>query len=257
MSNSNSLTAIIFFLCASSAQAQSVLIPNESYAELQKFQSDGQGLSEKFVREFPLRVHEEILRTEAAFLKTLNNNCRDSVKITFGAKVLDNKTTAEAVFEKGLIKVEASKCFPNANPSDLIEISGDPGFKRRAFSTIRNITSEATPLGVKDCEWTSAPTIGKSHYCYLNTELEKNSDLHSQANFLVYNDASTEAPVYFREAVTTARRMGPQTLYYVHSYVRATAFSSIKKLFVEQAIESSQNQVFEELAKALNNKRVK
>ncbi len=249
--------ASLLILASPLLQAQSITIPNEAYIELQKFEAGGQKLSENFVRDFPQRVYDEILQTELGFLKSLNGVCKDSIKITFGSKLLGHKEAAETAFEKGVIRVEASKCFQNANPTDLIEISAETGFKRKAFSTLKNITSQVTAQGVLDCEWTSAPTIGKSHYCYLNFDLEKTPELHSQVNFLTFseNEPSIEAPVYFREALITARRMGPQTLYYVQSYVRATAISSLKKFFVEQYIQSSQNQVFTELEKSLQKKR--
>ncbi len=72
----------------------------------------------------------------------------------------------------------------------------------------------------------------------------------------ILRGTNIEAPVYFREAVVTARRMGPQTLYYLQSYVRATAISSLKQFFVEKYIQSSQNQVFAELEKSLQKKRL-
>jgi hypothetical protein len=220
---------------------------------MQKFQDHGQVLSVNFVRDFPMKVHQEILRRENEFFNELKGQCQDYVKVTFGPQVSDSKESIESLFQAGLVKIEAAKCYDNADPKDLIEISADAGFKRRAFSTLKNITTEEN----LDCEWTYAPTIGKSHYCYLNFDLENNKDVRSQVNFLTFNnsDPAFEAPVYFREALVTARRMGPQTLYYVQSYVRATPLSNLKQIFAEKYILQSQSQVFQELERRLRQKR--
>jgi len=241
----NKFTFITLTLVSSLAFAKTVSVPNEVKVELRKYQDHGQGLSANAIQAFPLRVHQMILQRQNHFFEGLNGKCQDTIEITFGPQVMASEDESLRSFEAGLVRIEASKCYDNADPDELIQISASPEFKKKAFPTLRQITVENN----LSCETTSAPSIGKSRYCYLSFDLEKSDLVSSQVNFLTFNDddKSFDAPVYFREAFVSARRMGPQTLYYVLSYVRSTELSSFKKFFAKDYIAKVQKQVFTEL----------
>jgi hypothetical protein len=238
------------------ALANSVSIPTEVFTELQKFRGrDGQALSADTIRQLPDRVHEMVLSRQEAFYQNLKGHCQDSFQVTFGPQVLQSSDSATKDFQSGMIRVEASKCYANANPQELVRISALPEFKKRAFSTL--IYTPTMPQANTYCESTWVRSIGKSRYCYTDFELEKSDASVSQVNFMVLNDdgGQYDAPVYYREAFVSARQMGSQTLYYVLSYVRAKELSSFQKFFAKDYMAKSQDQVFTELGKAISQSR--
>lgn len=248
MSKPGLLSLLFVFLPL--AHAETVVIPNEVFTELKKFEADGQGLSVNAVQEFPQRLHQGILKRQNDFFEGLKGVCQETVNVTFGSSVLEGENTIQKRFEAGLVRIEASKCYHDADPNELIQISASPEFKRKAFSTLTEIALQSENVF---CETTQAPMVGKSRYCYSNFDLEVGEQSASQVSFLVFNDDSKQfdAPVYFREAFVSARRMGPKTLYYVLSYVRATEFSALVRYFAKGYIVKMQNQVFTELGKSI------
>lgn len=250
----NSFVALLFLSLSSSvvnAQTQAIVIPKASYVELQKFRHDGRALPSKYVEEFPQLIHKKIMSDADKFVKSLNGTCRDAIRITFDARVTNNQDPTVVNFENGLVKVEAAKCFGPVAPQALIEINSQLDFKKNAFSTLDNVSEK----GNENCEWTSAPGVGKSHYCYVNIFTEKSDDVQTQVNFLIFNNAKYDAPVYFREALVSSRRMGSSTLFYAESYVRATTLSSFTKFFAKGFIQNSQAEFFKVMESSAYSKR--
>ena len=91
--------------------------------------------------------------------------------------------------------------------------------------------------------------MGSSSYCYLVFNLREESDYSVQVNFNIFNDPSSrfDAPVYFREGLVSAKTLGSKTIYHVISYVRGPKMNAFQKLFGRNFIETTQQQVFENL----------
>ncbi len=195
-----------------------------------------------------------ILQRENNFFQNLKGQCADTVEVSFGPRIIGGADAPTQAFESGLVRIEASKCYSNADPSELLRISGQPAFKKAAFPTLKNIT---TPSENVSWESTSAPPIGQSYYCYTSVDLVKTSERASQVSFLTLNRRDLSAPVYFREAFVSARKMGNQTLYYVLSYVRSNKLNFVQKQFASRYIEDVQKQVFTKLENSLQSSNPK
>lgn len=245
----------LFFILSLSINlyAQEIQIPPEVFSELQSYTHDGKPLSVEYVQNFPKQLHDSILKKQELFFENLNGECNEYLNISFGPKII-GADEVEKSFEKGLIRIEAARCYDNALPETILNIVSSVAFKRRVFSTLRQASLESENYY---CEITDAPTIGQSNYCYLDFEIEKNESSSSRVNFLTFNnkDPQFDAPVYFRESLQTARRVGAKTLFYSLSYARATSLSSAQRFFAKSYISSTQKNFFKQLDIALDNKK--
>lgn len=231
------------------ALAQSGVVPTATVEELRKFRSQEQALSEDYVRQLPLKIHQEILTQEKRFQDKIQGQCQEMFNIKFGGAIIAGDD-ASREFEDGMIRVEASKCFTNTSPEELLRVSESKEFKAKAFSTIRAITQE----GPKFCETTYVSGLGNSHYCYLTRGLENSGDYASTYNFVISNGnpQTFNAQVFFREGFVSARQMGSVTQYHIISYVRgAEKMSSFKQFFAKGIMQKEQENVFETLRQAV------
>ena len=226
-------------------------VPADSIEVLKSFHYERQILSDNFVKQFPLLVHQDILNRRKMFFSSIGNECKSIQKVTFAPQLMKVDRAVEDEFLKGLIRIESSHCFSEGSPEELIAITQNSEFKKRAFSTLDKIQSAANT----DCEWTSAPLVGKSKYCYNNYE-ENDGAIRSAFTFLISNDSNSDfdAPVYLRQTLTAAKKIGSMTAIYVVSYVRSNPMEKVKQFFAEGVIKKMQINVFGEIAKTHSSK---
>ena len=68
--------------------------------------------------------------------------------------------------------------------------------------------------------------------------------------FLISNsfESQFDAPVFLRQTLTAAKKIGNKTVVYVVSYVRSNPMGKTKQFFAEGVIEKMQSKVFDEIA---------
>lgn len=248
------LIPAFFFLISATAFSNVGLVPADSFEILKSFRFQDQFLSDSFVKNFPLIVHHDIIKRRDAFFSKLSvesGNCENLQAVTFGPVLAKPTNEIENEFYSGLVRIESSRCYSLGSPEELIAITKDPNFKKRAFSTLDKIQSVANT----DCEWTSAPMVGKSQYCYSNFD-EIENGLHTAFTFLVSNSFESEfdAPVYLRQTITSSKKIGNKTVVYVVSYVRSNPMGSTKQFFAKGVIEKMQSKVFDEILQTYQKK---
>ncbi len=238
------MTAIALITTLFNLNAHSQVIPVGTYTELSKFP----GLSQAYVQNLPTVINNLLMSKEEAYHKNIKSNCSSRFDVQYISKLTPQTDAAVQDFETGFIGIDVTLCFINTTAEKVMALFSDAKFQASSVSTIKSSVEKDGMV----CEKTTAPTIGNSHYCYVQQSYSQPGYVMGFA-FNIWNDSihNADAPVYFREILATANQTGNVTEFHLQTLVRGPKLNFIQKMFAKSAITSEQQSVYEKMKQRL------